>query len=150
MPRTPDRKPGPGRQEEIIYSPRTSDPTRDGAVRYVNGSFRMKDALGVFDPRTGNAPITTHHASVDVVLHFNDSILYGSVTGLAVPPSVVVPALGRDITSAVEDDDYLFTMEVLALNQDGFDYRVKVFDEGEPEAWKGGTITVRFDYIWGE
>lgn len=42
--------------EEIILGGDISgDPTVDGAMRYDAGSFRFKDALGVFNPRDGGA-----------------------------------------------------------------------------------------------
>ena len=55
MARTPDRTPGPSLEEETQYEDRGAgnDPTVDGALRYVDGNFRMKDGLGVFNPRTG-------------------------------------------------------------------------------------------------
>ena len=58
MPRTPDRRAGRLEEEEILFDDRTADgdPTDERAMRYVNGSWRMKDAAGVFDPRgTGAA-----------------------------------------------------------------------------------------------
>lgn len=59
MPRTPDRSPGEEDQEGTIYENWTAgnDPPTLGGVRLVDGSFRMRDAGGVFDPRTGVAVV---------------------------------------------------------------------------------------------
>lgn len=53
MGRTPDRSPGEADEEGIILTNLApgNDPSAAGGVRYVNGAFRLKDALGVFDPR---------------------------------------------------------------------------------------------------
>lgn len=50
---TPDRFPGPREEEEFILDSLSVDPTNEGAMRYVNGSFRLRDTIGVFNPRTG-------------------------------------------------------------------------------------------------
>lgn len=50
---TPDRHPGALLEEEIQLEDRTTDgdPTLSGAIRYVNGSYKFKDGIGVYDPR---------------------------------------------------------------------------------------------------
>lgn len=63
MARTPDRFPGTREEEEVCYTDRTADgdPTDERAVRYVSSEFRMKDAIGVFNPRStadGSGPVT--------------------------------------------------------------------------------------------
>lgn len=54
MARTPDRSPGEEDEEGTIYENLSpgNDPPLLGGVRMVDGSFRMRDAAGVFDPRT--------------------------------------------------------------------------------------------------
>jgi hypothetical protein len=53
MGRTPDRSPGEADEEGIVLTNLGpgNDPSALGGMRYVNGAFRLKDALGVFDPR---------------------------------------------------------------------------------------------------
>jgi hypothetical protein len=54
MPATPDRHPGEEDEEGSVYENLTpgNDPPALGGVRMVDGAFRMRDAQGVFDPRT--------------------------------------------------------------------------------------------------
>ncbi len=56
MPRTPDRFPGPLDEEEVLLEIQTEDPEDEGAMRNVNGAFRFKDSIGVFDPRSAGNP----------------------------------------------------------------------------------------------
>jgi hypothetical protein len=57
MPQTPDRFPGERYEEGIILQDNTAgDPTENGGVRYTSGDFRMKDSVGVFNPREGGLP----------------------------------------------------------------------------------------------
>jgi hypothetical protein len=53
MARTPDRRPGESDEEGIVFEnrPAGQDPPLSGGFRYVTGSFRLRDKLGVFDPR---------------------------------------------------------------------------------------------------
>lgn len=37
--------------DEVLYLPNVADPPEEGMVRFYNGDFRMKDQLGVFNPR---------------------------------------------------------------------------------------------------
>lgn len=55
MPTTPDRFPGAREEDEIQLTEDTTDPTTNGAVRYVSGDFRMRDSSGVFNPRNGSS-----------------------------------------------------------------------------------------------
>ena len=51
---TPDRKPGPLQEdEEIQLGTNASEPSVAGAFNYNGSSFKFKDGVGVFDPRTG-------------------------------------------------------------------------------------------------
>lgn len=73
MARTPDRTPGPSIEEETQYEDRGvgNDPTIPGALRYVNGEFRMLDGAGVFNPRTGGGGGITEpqHSGLDSLVH---------------------------------------------------------------------------------
>lgn len=60
-PYTPDRFPGERREEEgLVLEDQGpgADPTEVGGARYVDGEFRMRDAIGVFNPRDGIPPAT--------------------------------------------------------------------------------------------
>lgn len=53
--KTPDRFPGECEDEGIILDEATGDPVVAGGLRFVGGSFKMRDSDGVFNPRTGGA-----------------------------------------------------------------------------------------------
>ena len=80
MPRTPDRHPGESDDEGIVLenvSP-GQDPTTAGGIRYVDGSFRLKDVTGVFNPRTISSP-----GGTDTQVQFNDGgSTFGGDSGL--------------------------------------------------------------------
>jgi hypothetical protein len=75
VPATPDRHPGPliETEEIILGGDEIADPTALGALRYVGGTFRLKDAVGVFDPRSGGGGITeAQHKILRQLIHFLD------------------------------------------------------------------------------
>lgn len=61
MPRTPDRQPGVSDEEAIILEDTGVDPAVVGELRYNAGAFRLRDALGVFDPRSGSSVFGTQY-----------------------------------------------------------------------------------------
>jgi hypothetical protein len=66
----PDRRPGPRLEEEIIFEADPVDPTEVGAFRFNGETFRLRDANGVFDPRTGGSGITEgQHETIDSLVH---------------------------------------------------------------------------------
>lgn len=54
---TPDRFPGPSQEEELELEDNGVDPSVVGGVTFNAGAFRMRDALGTFNPRSGAASI---------------------------------------------------------------------------------------------
>lgn len=73
MPITPDRFPGPLEDEELRLTPDASDPAVEGAVKFNGTDFRMKDASGVFNPRTGGSGLTEEgHKALRQLIHFID------------------------------------------------------------------------------
>jgi len=73
MPNTPDRFPGPLQEsEEVLLTeqPTGTSPTAPGGLLYVDGAFKMKDASGDFDPRSGGGGITeSQHEVLDTLTH---------------------------------------------------------------------------------
>lgn len=71
---TPDRHPGPLIEEEIQMDDRTGegDPAAEGRMRYLSGSFRMRDSAGVFDPRSGGGISEAQHKVLRQLIHFID------------------------------------------------------------------------------
>jgi hypothetical protein len=59
----------------MIFDDRTADgdPTQERAIRYVSGSFRMKDSTGVFDPRAGSGLSEAGHKVLRQLIHFIDN-----------------------------------------------------------------------------
>jgi hypothetical protein len=60
MSRTPDAFPGVRKEEGIIFDIDGENPSVEGEVRYVSGSFQMQDSVGVYDPRAGGGGGLTH------------------------------------------------------------------------------------------
>lgn len=77
MARTPDRVPGPSIEEETRYESQIIDPTEEGAVRYVSGSFRLRDSLGVYNPRSSTG-LSLEYA----IITTEGGIIYDSSGGL--------------------------------------------------------------------
>ena len=74
MPLTPDRRPGPSLEEELQLEADPVDPTVVGAVRFNGSAFRMRDSIGVFDPRSGGGSGLTaaDHRTLLQLIHFID------------------------------------------------------------------------------
>jgi hypothetical protein len=54
MPTTPDRAPGPSKEERTDYDVQIGVSTdAEGQVLYSDGGFKMRDSTGEFDPRSG-------------------------------------------------------------------------------------------------
>lgn len=68
---TPDRFPGPLLEsDEIQLAAQAADPDVSGAVRFNGSEFRLRDAAGVFNPRTGGSGITAEeHRNLDQLVH---------------------------------------------------------------------------------
>lgn len=81
MTTTPDRFPGTREEDELELKPASSDPTVVGAMRSVSGRFRLRDDVGVFDPREAASGISeTSHRTIRQLIHFIDS---GPASGFA-------------------------------------------------------------------
>jgi hypothetical protein len=77
MPGTPDARHGENYEEGIVFDNRSEgqDPTENGGVRYVQGSFSFRDSQGLFDPRSG-----FDHDSVDDLIHNIAESCYEEIT----------------------------------------------------------------------
>ena len=51
MAATPDRFPGAREEDEVLFDSNAGDPTVEGALRYTGTDFKLKDSIGVFNPR---------------------------------------------------------------------------------------------------
>jgi hypothetical protein len=68
---TPDRHQGESDEEGTVYENLApgNDPPALGGQRMVNGDFRMRDQLGVFNPRTAS---NAAHRELRHLIHFID------------------------------------------------------------------------------
>ena len=80
---TPDRRPGPLVEEEVQLEDNAADPSVVGAITFNGGAFKMKDVVGLFDPRSGSGGITeTQHKTLRQLIHFiDDGPAEGFLTG---------------------------------------------------------------------
>jgi hypothetical protein len=71
VPRTPDRQPGALEEdEEIRLLANPTGPTVAGAFNYDGTDFKMRDAAGTFNPRTGGSGLTeSQHRTVRQLIH---------------------------------------------------------------------------------
>ena len=60
MPQTPDSFPGARVEEGIIFDTEGPEPVVEGEMRYVSGSFQMRDSSGIYDPKVGIGGGLTH------------------------------------------------------------------------------------------
>jgi len=68
--KTPDRFPGEEQVEGLEFETATADPDAEGKMRYYGGSFKAKDASGVFNLRSGSGGITEEeHRTLDQLVH---------------------------------------------------------------------------------
>lgn len=107
MARTPDRRPGESDEEGIILENRApgDDPTIVGGIRYVDGAFRLKDAIGVYDPR-----FALSAAGSTGEVQFNDSgILSGTYlfTFNKLTSTLSVPNISGSLTRLTDGTSYL-------------------------------------------
>jgi hypothetical protein len=67
--------------DEIFFIDGTDEPANEvGTVRSVNGEFHFRDALGIFNPRTGGSGITEgQHEVLDTLVHEIDESSYDEV-----------------------------------------------------------------------
>lgn len=71
MPRTPDRAPGPAREEDsILFDDRGSHPPDVGSVYRIGNSLYAKDGTGSFDLRSAGGGISEgQHEDLDTLVH---------------------------------------------------------------------------------
>jgi hypothetical protein len=81
MPTTPDRAPGPSKEERTDYDVQTGASTDgEGQVLYSDGGFKMRDSAGEFDPRTGGGLSEAQHEALDTLVHAIAETSYLEVT----------------------------------------------------------------------
>jgi hypothetical protein len=83
MPLTPDRSPGPRLEEKITLTNDGYTADSSGDMVFDGTSFKFRDAMGEFDPRTGGSGITeAQHRVLRQLIHFiDDGPAEGFATG---------------------------------------------------------------------
>lgn len=112
MPATPSNRPGRLTEDlEIKIEAQATDPADVGVIRYNGSSFRMRDASGVYDPRTGGSGLSeSAHRALLQLIHFIDegpaegfaSGATKTVTGTVFPTQVLWKR--ADATKLVQQD----------------------------------------------
>lgn len=71
MPVTPDRHHGELLEEGAVFDnlPPGSDPTENGGFRFVDGAWRFRDSIGVYNPRSGGGISESEHEALDTLTH---------------------------------------------------------------------------------
>jgi hypothetical protein len=73
MPRTPDRHDGDRDETAVVFEDTSPTVTsQEGELRYSGSFFRMRDASGEFDPRTGGGLSEAQHNALRQLIHFID------------------------------------------------------------------------------
>lgn len=72
---TPDRWPGIREEESIHLETRDSgtDPTVVGELLFADGQFKLRDAIGVFDPRVAGSRVGLLIFKIDGGLIYNSA-----------------------------------------------------------------------------
>ena len=111
MPRTPDRHPGPLiEDEEIRLSEVTADPSVPGATVYKDGAFKMRDASGDIDPRTGGGGLTpSTHRALDQLVHDVAEDSFTETEKTAGKISAVRTYTDSGKTVKIREEEYTYT-----------------------------------------
>lgn len=108
MAKTPDRRPGESDEEGIILENRDPGdfPSLSGGIRYVNGSFSLRDSLGLFNPRSSTSVI----GGSDSEIQFNNLGFLSASSDLRFLVSakaLVVPNISGSLTRLSDGSPYL-------------------------------------------
>lgn len=115
MSRTPDRRPGESDEEGIVLEDRPAGdyPSSTGGMRYVDGQFRFRDSIGIFNPRSN-----TEIGGADTEVQYNYlGILSGSSNFRFVRSknALVVTNISGSLTTLADGSPYLRAVGNLLL-----------------------------------
>jgi hypothetical protein len=146
MARTPDRFPGTREEEEIHLEDLGPNPTSPGGVTYNGGAFAFKDAVGTFDPRTGDSGLTpTTHRSQDQLVHViaEDSFDQFVYTGNKIDAVITWTTSG--MTQKIREELYTYTgnkvTQVVTKQYDGAGVLIVGETMTEAIAYSGGSVS---------
>jgi hypothetical protein len=90
-------------------------------------------------------PSPLRPGSIDVVLPGTSDEVLGTVTGFSSAPKYVVASVLYE-EGVIVQSGLVYDFNVLALNSNGFSWRLKVLGN---EYWPGtSSITIKINYIW--
>lgn len=132
---TPDRFPGTSDEEELLLEDRTADgdPTQEGAIRYLNGDFRAKNATGVVSLTTGSGLNPATHRTLDQLIHeiAEDNHTEYSYSGSRLDSMVVWTDVTK--TKKIREEQYTYTgskvTTIVTTQYDGDGNPVEVYTE---------------------
>lgn len=146
MPVTPDRSPGPRIEEKLTLTNDGYTADAPGDMVFDGTSFKLRDATGEFDPRTGGSGISeAQHRVLRQLIHFIEdgpaegfaSGAYREVTGTVFPTALVWWESSSKIKKIVER---LITWTGVNVTTDKW----KVYDiDGSTVLW---TVTDTINY----
>ena len=87
-----------------------ADPASVGQIGYRSSAFRMRDAIGVFNPRSGGGISEAQHETLRQLIHFIDngpaggfaSLAYREITGTVFPTAIIWWTSAAKIAKIVE------------------------------------------------
>lgn len=145
MPQTPDRHPGPLiEDEEIRLVSTASAPSVEGAMNYGDGgSFQMRDASGIFDPRTGGGGLTpSTHRALDQLVHEVAETSFTEVVETAGKVTAVIVWTDAGKTTKIREEEYTYTggqvTTIVAKQYDGTGTLVETYTE--TVTYSGGKV----------
>lgn len=109
MGRTPDRYPGVREEEEIKFDEQSSDPSEQGALRYVSGYFRGYDSEGAFGLRGGGGITEEEHRQLNQLVHELDEDFYQEFTYNGNKVTNVTVWTDSSKTTKVREEQYSYS-----------------------------------------
>ena len=115
MPRTPDRSPGPLEEdEELRLSGGAAVPSVAGGITFDGASFRMRDTIGTFNPRSAGSGLSeSAHNALRQLIHFLDDGPGDGFTSGAYKESTFS---GAKLTQAIWYDDNTKVKKLVSLD----------------------------------
>ena len=98
----------PLKETELLFGTETLDPSIGGGVRYVSGSLRVRDSVGVYDPRYGGGGYLTITTAKNQAI-VTPGTYFDGTAGASTHPSAAPPSLPFNATliaacAAVDND----------------------------------------------
>jgi len=139
-----NRRPGPLTEEEWIARPNQSPIGGQGSISYDGSQFRMQDALGIFDPRSGvggGANVNWGIASFNTL--GDDEHKIRLELGAHAQNIVFSPVI--DVDNGANTPS---RWEIVSFTVDVTGVDVDVFIKGDDFIHDSEDFTLEFEYLW--